>query len=167
LVENDDELAIDYSDRLTMDELERLVDEKPELAGCRTETGFRFSKEQRHRLKELAEELKRDDTPDLEELGYDTADWREHPKGEERCFWFGYGCIYTKNPDTATLDKMLQLADRLNACVRGDDEEVYRRSGQGFECYTPERGWLPLEVFHRGRPDWAPVIVWEIAQRKS
>jgi hypothetical protein len=166
LVKADPELAIDYSDRLTIDELERLVDGTPELAGCRTGGGFRFSKEQAQRLKELAEGLKGDATPDPEEIGYDTAEWEGHPKGEERCFWFGHGSISTKNPDVATLDKMLQIADTLNACVRGDDGELCRRSGQRFECFEPERGWLPLEEFHRGRPDWAPVIIREIAQRQ-
>ena len=35
------------------------------------------------------------------------------------------GCIYTKNPDNATLGKMLEVANRLNAKVQGDDGEVY------------------------------------------
>jgi hypothetical protein len=43
LVEADPELAIDYSDRLTIDDLQRLGDETPELAGSRTDGGFRFS----------------------------------------------------------------------------------------------------------------------------
>lgn len=167
LVKADPELAIDYSDRLTIEELECLVDGTPELAGCRAGDGFRFSKEQARRLKDLAEDLKGGTAADPEEIGYDTAEWAGHPGGEERCFWFGHGSISTKNPDVATLDKMLQIADTLNACVRGDDGEIYRRSGQGFECFEPERGWLPLEEFHRGRPDWAPVIIREIAQRES
>lgn len=167
LVEADPELAIDYSDRLTIDDLQRLVDETPELAGSRTDGGFRFSNVQAQLLKKLAEELKGDDTPDLAELGYDTAEWKAHPKGEERCFWFGLGSISTKNPDTATLDKMLQIAQALDAYVRGDDGELYRRSGRRFECYEPDRGWLPLEEFHRGRPDWAPSVIREIAQGKS
>jgi hypothetical protein len=166
LVKADPELAIDYSDRLTIDELNRLVDGTPELAGCRAGDGFRFSKEQARRLKELAEDLKGEATPDPGEIGYDTAEWEGHPESDERCFWFGDGSISTKNPDVATLDKMLQIADRLNACVRGDDGELYRRSSQRFECFEPERGWLPLEEFHRGRPDWAPVIIREIAQRQ-
>src|SRR5262249_45005428 len=69
--------------------------------------------------------------------------------------------------DVAALDKMLQIAETPNAYVRGDDGEVYRRSGQGFECYGPAQGWLSLEEFHRGRPDWAPVIIREIALRSS
>jgi hypothetical protein len=165
LVKADPELTIDYSDRLTTDELERLVGGTPALEGCRTGDGFRFSKEQARRLKEMAKDLKGDAPPGPEEIGYDTAEWHGHPEGEERCFWFGDGSISTKNPDLATLDKMLQIADRLNACVRGDDGELYRRSGQRSECFEPERGWLALEEFHRGRPDWAPVIIREIARR--
>jgi hypothetical protein len=167
LVRADPELAIDYSDRLTADELERLVDGSPELTGCRTADGFRSTKEQARRLKELAEGLKKGAPPDPEGGGCDTAEWKAHPKGEERCFWFDQGTISTKNPDVPTLDKMLQLADTLGACVRGDDGELSRRSGQRFECYEPDRGWLPLEEFHRGRPDWAPAIIREIAQRRS
>jgi len=164
LVEADPELAIDYSDRLTADELERLVDGSPELMDCRTGDGFRFSKERVRRLKELAVGVKRGAARDPEGDGCDTAEWTAHPKGEERCFWFDQGTISTKNPDVATLDKMLQLADTLAACVRGDDGELYRRSGQRLECYEPDRGWLPVEEFHRGRPDWAPAIIREIAQ---
>jgi hypothetical protein len=167
LVKADPDLAVDYTDRLSIGELERLVDGAPDLAGCRTGDGFRFSKEQTQRLRELAADLKGDATPDLEEIGCDTAEWKGHPQGEERCFWFEHGSISTKNPDVATLDKMLRIADMLRACVRGDDGELYRRSGQRFECFEPERGWLPLEEFHRGRPDWAPVIIREIARSQS
>ncbi|WP_143206614.1 hypothetical protein [Singulisphaera sp. GP187] len=164
LVKADPELAIDYSDRLTIDELERLVDGTPELAECRSEVGFRFSKQQARRLKELAEDLKGDAAPDPEAIESDTAEWVGHPNGEERCFWFEHGSISTKNPDLATLDKMLQIAGSLNACVRGDDGELCRRYGQRFECFEPERGWCPLEEFHRGRPDWGQDILREIAQ---
>jgi hypothetical protein len=167
LVKADPGLAIDYADRLAIDELEQLVDGTPELAGCRTGDGFRFSKEQAQCLKELAEGLKRNAKAGLEEIGYDTAEWKGHPEGEERCFWFEHGSICTKNPDVATIDKMLRIADTLKACVRGDDGEIYRRSDQRIECFVPERGWHPLEEFHRGRPDWAPVIIREIAQRES
>ena len=164
LVRADPEMMIDYSDRLTTDELERLVDLSPELEGCRTGDGFHFPKEQSQRLKKLAEDLKKGIAPATEGHACDTADWNAHPKGEERCFLFDQGTISTNNPDMPTLDKMLQVADTLGACVRGDDGELYRRSGQRFECYEPGRGWLPLEEFHQGRPDWAPAIIREIVQ---
>src|SRR5260370_35128086 len=57
LVKADPELAIDYSDRLTIDELERLVDGTPELAGGRTGGGFQFSKQQAQRLRKLPARL--------------------------------------------------------------------------------------------------------------
>ena len=69
-------MAIDYSDRLTADELERLVDGSPDLTGCRTGDGFRFTKEQARRLKELAEGLKKGAPPDPEGGGCDTAEWK-------------------------------------------------------------------------------------------
>jgi hypothetical protein len=166
LIEADPELGIVYSDRLTVDELTRLVDETPGLAGTSTESGFIFSKGQAELLERLAEDLKQDDAPHPDDFPGDTADWKKHPKGERRCLWHwpSRGHISTKNPDMATIDKMLQMAEKLNACVRGDDGEIYRRGDRRFECYEPERGWLSLEEFHRGRPDWAPVIIREIAQ---
>jgi hypothetical protein len=38
--------------------------------------------EQTQRLRELAADLKGDATPDLEEIGCDTAEWKGHPQGE-------------------------------------------------------------------------------------
>ena len=38
--------------------------------------------------------------------------------------WCG-GAIYSKNPDGAIIAKMLQVAGRLGAQVRGDDNEIY------------------------------------------
>ena len=47
------------------------------------------------------------------------ADWRHT--------WFDLvdGNIDTKNPDLVTLDKMLVIANAFNACVQGDDGDVY------------------------------------------
>lgn len=41
--------------------------------------------------------------------------------------WFSWedGCVTTKHPDRAVLNKMLQLAAKLGAVVQGDDGEVY------------------------------------------
>jgi hypothetical protein len=170
LAKDDPELAIDYAGRLSEEELDRILDSHPEFAGCRTKSlGIRFSREQDQLLRQLARDRKAGETPDPDDfdLGYDTADWIAHPEGERRCFWFHRGAISTKNPDMATLDKMLQLSKRLNACVRGDDEEIYRRTDRGFDCYRPDRGWLPLERFHQRRPDWAPAIIREIAKKRS
>jgi hypothetical protein len=42
--------------------------------------------------------------------------------------WFDWsvGDVFTKNPDRATVGKMLRLASLLGASVQGDDGEVYR-----------------------------------------
>jgi hypothetical protein len=36
------------------------------------------------------------------------------------------GCIFTKNPDPALIDKMVAIAVELQAQVQGDDGEIYR-----------------------------------------
>jgi hypothetical protein len=43
--------------------------------------------------------------------------------------WFNWseGGVYTKNPDRATLAKMLELARKLGARVQGDHGEFYNR----------------------------------------
>ena len=50
--------------------------------------------------------------------------------------WFAYdskyGSIDTKNPDEPIIDKMIQMAARLNAKVQGDDLEVYRSPSDFF-----------------------------------
>ena len=38
--------------------------------------------------------------------------------------WFE-GCIDTKNPDKPIVAKMIQIAQKLGACVQGDDGELY------------------------------------------
>ena len=38
--------------------------------------------------------------------------------------WF-QGTIYSKNPDSGIITKMLQIAQQLGAQVRGDDGEIY------------------------------------------
>jgi hypothetical protein len=43
--------------------------------------------------------------------------------------WFG-GCVYTKNPDKAIVAKMIQIAERLNARVQGDDGEFYEDTSE-------------------------------------
>ncbi|MBI5290788.1 MAG: hypothetical protein HY872_02795 [Chloroflexi bacterium] len=51
--------------------------------------------------------------------------WRGTTKYPETWFdWFG-GDITTKNPDKATLRKMLKIATCLRATVQGDEGEIY------------------------------------------
>jgi hypothetical protein len=64
--------------------------------------------------------------------------------------WFDFadGCVYTKNPNDATLAKAHDLAVRLKAKVQGDDGEVYlpngERIGNGVQVVTRYPGWLLL-----------------------
>ncbi|WP_165068491.1 hypothetical protein [Paludisphaera rhizosphaerae] len=162
LVAADPELEIDHLDRLTEAELDRLLDETPGLAECRTESGVVLSAEQERLLSEAARRLGKDKPVEC-----DTAHWKAHPRGEPRCFWLYEGAIYTNSPDAAALAKLFQIADVLGAVVRGEDGELYRRADLGFDCHEPKRGWLPLEEFHRGRPDWAPSISQELRLLES
>lgn len=49
-------------------------------------------------------------------------------KSEHAAPWLDWfeGNIYSKNPDAALVDKMVQIARALNAQVQGDDGEIYR-----------------------------------------
>jgi hypothetical protein len=61
--------------------------------------------------------------------------------------WFGWwrGTIRTKNPDPPMVQKMLQIAVRLNARVQGDDGEVCLPDGEveqdGIVDHRPDRAW--------------------------
>ena len=45
------------------------------------------------------------------------------------------GNIYSKNPDDALIDKMVEIAKKFNAIVQGDDGEVY--IGGGARNFLP------------------------------
>jgi len=68
------------------------------------------------------------DDPDMiiapERGGY-FAIWRGTVEEPEVWFDWNQGNIFTKNPDQATLAKMIHIAERLNAHVQGDDGEIY------------------------------------------
>jgi hypothetical protein len=51
--------------------------------------------------------------------------WRGTTKYPETWFNWISGNITTKNPDKATLRKMLEIATRFNAHVQGDEGEIY------------------------------------------
>lgn len=60
--------------------------------------------------------------------------------------WF-QGNIYTKNPDAALIDKMVQIARALNAQVQGDDGETYHNGHDAPIYPSPStferfRNWL-------------------------
>ena len=46
-----------------------------------------------------------------------------------RYFYYSDGQVFVKKPCTAVLMKMLAIAQKLNAQVMGDDEEVYAPDG--------------------------------------
>jgi hypothetical protein len=55
--------------------------------------------------------------------------WLTHPAGDEVVFWLLDGNLVVKNPDRATITRLVELAARLDARVVGDDGEVYARDG--------------------------------------
>ncbi len=56
-----------------------------------------------------------------------SAVWRGGSDGEG---WFDWsnGDVYTTDPDEAAVEKMLGIAGRLGAGVRGEDGETYPRN---------------------------------------
>ena len=59
----------------------------------------------------------------------------EIKKGDQPypCLWLQKGELWTKNPDDETIDKMCELADVLNARVRGDEMETYKSSQEAYD----------------------------------
>ena len=53
--------------------------------------------------------------------------WVTHPG--RPCFWHMDGKITKKYPDDALIDKMIEIAQKLNARVLGDDGEEYTAEG--------------------------------------
>jgi hypothetical protein len=56
--------------------------------------------------------------------------WTGHPEQRDIAFWFTDGAISTKGPDDSTIEKMVELAERLGARVLGEENEAYRRGGR-------------------------------------
>ncbi len=56
------------------------------------------------------------------------CEWNNHPANERPWFDFSNGSISTKNPDDATIKKMLSISKQLDARVQGDNGEFYRLS---------------------------------------
>jgi hypothetical protein len=50
------------------------------------------------------------------------------------------GQIYTKNPDTALIDKMVMVAREFDATVQGDDGEIYEGDRRRPRQPTPSFG---------------------------
>ena len=71
--------------------------------------------------------------------------WRGATKYPETWFDLLDGNIVTKNPDRATLRKMLGIAVALNAQVQGDDGELYDQAAvDGFDdAYLDDNSHTP------------------------
>ena len=54
--------------------------------------------------------------------------WMTHP--QLVAFWFYDGAVTLKNPDNATIRKMVELAHKLNARVLGEENEEYGPDGE-------------------------------------
>lgn len=53
-------------------------------------------------------------------------------EGVEHCPWYTDGTLWAKTPDDQTLGIMLDIAEALQARVRGDELESYRRDGTSY-----------------------------------
>lgn len=73
--------------------------------------------------------------------------WHGTTKYPETWFDLVNGNIDTKNPDKATMRKMLQIANALGANVQGDDGEIYGE----LECEMFDDSYLDSQVFGRVR----------------
>ena len=62
--------------------------------------------------------------PDLENAESENFVIVSHPK-RWPLWWDPTGEIFTKNPDSAVVAKLVQIAQLLDARVLGDDEEIY------------------------------------------
>jgi hypothetical protein len=83
------------------------------------------------------------------ENGLYFAQWTGASKHPEPWLdWFN-GNVYTKAPDSATLRKMVQIAQRLEARVQGDEGELYS-GDEPLDGYTDDADARPDE----GRPAW-------------
>lgn len=71
--------------------------------------------------------------PELRLAGYNGpyfALWSGPSKYRDPWLDWHAGNLYSKNPDKAIVEKMLQIAERLGARVQGDDGEFYEDTSQ-------------------------------------
>jgi hypothetical protein len=73
------------------------------------------------------------------------ARWQGPSKHPDPWFDWWKGTIKTKSPDPPMVEKMIQMAARLNARVQGDDGETYLSEGRverdGVVDARPEMDW--------------------------
>ena len=70
---------------------------------------------------------------------YDRAECTLHADGCPQ-LWWDDGELWTKNPDDATLGRMIALADALGARVRGDEGETDRSPDDAYPPPDDEDG---------------------------
>jgi hypothetical protein len=72
------------------------------------------------------------------------------------------GNVYTKNPNRATVEKLLAIADTLGAAVQGDDGENYEDSSGFPETFRTEQGTdgetFRIPPYERRQLLWKVVI---------
>jgi hypothetical protein len=87
--------------------------------------------------------------------------WRRHPTGERIWLDLRHGDVVVKNPDEATIAKLLMVARALNARVQGDDGEIYEVAGHmprqpRVPFSTRVRSWL---IRFRPTPRIEPTVI--------
>jgi hypothetical protein len=74
-----------------------------------------------------------EDDPELRLAGYNGpyfALWRGRSEYPDPWLDWYHGNVYSKSPDKAIVQKMLQIAEQLGARVQGDDGEFYEDISQ-------------------------------------
>lgn len=71
--------------------------------------------------------------------------------------WFG-GNVYTKNPDSALLRKMVALANRLGARVQGDEGEVYDGTESLDDYHAAAERRSRTAAVRESRPWWRRLL---------
>ncbi|HLP51828.1 MAG TPA: hypothetical protein VK154_13160 [Chitinophagales bacterium] len=69
------------------------------------------------------------------------AIWLAEPTNKQIPFSYYNGCIQTKNPDDATIRKMLNIAQKLGAKVIGDEDEIWDESYLAAEAKKADKPW--------------------------
>lgn len=86
------------------------------------------------------------------------ARWSGHTTDEEVWFDLRQGRVVVKNPDEATIAKMVAVASALGARVVGDDGETYDSSGVPPGPPPVSFAQRVAAWFHRMRPSPAPDV---------
>lgn len=84
------------------------------------------------------------------------CEWTAHPADERPWLDYWEGNISTKNPDDATIRKMLSVAVSLDASVQGDDGERYQVTADNKISYYHKAADGPATDTNTGRkkPKW-------------